>query len=155
MNVRSVTKSGKPGRARTFTFDLWRAELPEPSATVGKFLRGAVPEPEVHSLTNRLRMFKQRQSANVAPPPPMPPMPGEAQAQPARLPQNMSFEERQAYYQRQAERGPIPPASEWPKEPEVMRAMQVQPLPGGRNETYAQHQDRMAEYYRKPGRRNE
>lgn len=53
-----------------------------------------------------------------------------------------------------SQRGPIPPAEAWPA-PAVVPARVLRALPGGTNRTYAQHLDSMAEYYSRPGRRNE
>lgn len=127
MGVKSVCNDGTESTLKLYKFDIRRAGPPTPKARTIQILRGE-ESPEPNTLSNKLQRL--RESRPIEPPP---------------VPQTQP--------QRRGERGPIPPASEWPK-PDV-RPARALPLPGGRNETYAQHLDRMAEFYAKPGRRNE
>lgn len=126
LGLATVFEDGSTSAAKLYRFDIRRGPPPAPRATVFQILR----VPEVNVATSLAEILAQRK-----PTPPVPPLPAPFRV--TGLPIKRT----------------IPPAEDWP--PPAMRGRIPPPLPQGTNETYGQHLDDMADYYSRPGRRNE
>jgi hypothetical protein len=125
MGLHSVYQDGSHSALSLYKFELWRAAPPTPYARTIQVLEGSVSEPET------IKEALDRRSSRS--PVVYPPLPG-------------SQRDSRSHWE-----GPIPPAEFWPSRTnQPSRA-----LPGGKNKTYSEFQDEMADHYNRPGRRNE